>query len=97
MMVPKYLRPVFDRAAYGPLSRMEKAIRFVVFVPIIFVLQVPAILLLLMFGLSLGIGPMRVLLDNTGLMTLPKISMFIVAPLMFLVGVWIRKYFLPFD
>ncbi|MDH7792535.1 MULTISPECIES: hypothetical protein [Ochrobactrum] len=97
MIVPKYLRPVFDRDAYGPLSRMEKAIRFVIFVPIVFALQVPAIVLLLAFGVSLGIGPMRVLLDDTGMMTLPKISMFIVAPLMFLVGMWIRKYFLPFD
>lgn len=96
-MVPKYLRPVFDRNAYGPLSKTEKAIRFAIFVPIIFALQLPAILLLLVFGLSMGVGPMRILVDDTGVMTLSKVAIFIVAPLTFLAGMWVRKYFLPFD
>ncbi|GAA5628129.1 hypothetical protein Brsp05_03425 [Brucella sp. NBRC 12953] len=96
MMVPKYLRPVFDRAAYGPLSRMEKAIRFVVFVPIIFVLQLPAILLLLAFGVSCGIGPLEILLGETRTLTWLKFGMFVITPSMFLLGIWVRKYFLPF-
>ncbi len=96
-MVPKYLRPVFDRNAYGPLSKTEKAVRFVIFVPIIFALQLPAILLLLVFGLSMGVGPMRVLVDDAGIMTLPKVAIFIIAPSMFIAGMWVRKYFLPFD
>lgn len=97
MIVPKYLRPVFDRDAYGPLSRMEKAIRFVIFVPIVFALQVPAIVLLLAFGFSMGMGPIRILLDNSGTITWLKIIFFVVTPLMYLIGMGIRKYFLPFD
>ncbi len=95
-MVPKYLRPVFDRAAYGPLSRMEKAIRFVIFVPLVFVLQVPAILLLLAFGVSCGIGPLKVLLDDAGTIAWLKLGIFLIIPYMFLLGTWVRKYFLPF-
>jgi len=95
-MVPKYLRPVFDRNAYGPLSKTEKAIRFVIFVPIIFALQLPAILLLLVFGVSCGLGPMRILLDDTGTMTWLKAVIVLLFPLMFLLGIWIRRHFLPF-
>ncbi|MBD7991767.1 hypothetical protein H9643_13360 [Ochrobactrum sp. Sa2BUA5] len=96
MIVPKYLRPVFDRDAYGPLSRMEKAIRFVIFVPIVFALQVPAILLLLAFGVSCGVGPLKILLDETGTITWLRLGMFVITPSMFLIGTWVRKYFLPF-
>lgn len=96
-MVPKYLRPVFDRNAYGPLSKTEKAIRFVIFVPIIFALQLPAILLLLAFGFSMGMGPVRILLDDSGAATWLKIIMFVFTPIMYLIGMWVRKYFLPFD
>ncbi|MGW6778774.1 hypothetical protein ACWF50_12115 [Brucella pseudogrignonensis] len=96
-MVPKYLRPVFDRNAYGPLSKTEKAVRFVIFVPIIFALQLPAILLLLAFGFSMGMGPVRILLDDSGAATWLKIIMFVFTPIMYLIGMWVRKYFLPFD
>ncbi|GLU29908.1 hypothetical protein Brsp01_51410 [Brucella sp. NBRC 12950] len=96
-MFPKYLKPVFDREAYGPISKTEKAVRFLIFVPIAFVFMIPGIGLLLVFGLSMGIGPMRILLDDTGTMTWLKIVMFLVIPIMFLCGMWVRKYCLPFD
>lgn len=96
-MLPKYLRPVFDREAYGPISKTEKAVRFAVFVPLSVVCMVPGVVVLGLIAFTVGIIPGRILVDDTGTMTSLKIAMFVVAPALFLVGLAIRKYCLPFD
>ncbi|KAB0565891.1 hypothetical protein DEA98_29065 (plasmid) [Brucella pseudogrignonensis] len=96
-MLPRYLRPVFDREAYGPISKTEKAVRFAVFVPLSVLCMVPGVVFMGLFLFTMGLGTGRILLDDTGTMTSLKIVMFVVAPALFLVGLAIRKYCLPFD
>lgn len=96
-MLPKYLRPVFDREAYGPISKTEKAVRFAVFVPLSVLCMIPAVAALFSLVASRGMIPARIFSDETGTMTTLQIAMFIITPILFLIGLAIRKYCLPFD
>ncbi len=42
-MLPRYLRPVFDRESYGPISKTERAVRFAVFMPLSVLCMLPAV------------------------------------------------------
>lgn len=96
-MLPKYLRPVFDREAYGPISNTEKAVRFAVFVPLSVICMIPGFLAISALVVTCGTVPIRILSDETGTMTVLKIILLVVAPVLFMVGLGIRKYCLPFD
>jgi len=95
LFLPRYLRPIVDLEAHGPMSIVEKLVRLMVFGPIMAVLIIIPTIAGLLFGLSgATIVAAPALMEQYGFSGVILIVLSLIS--MFYGAFGVRKYFLPF-